>query len=107
MPVPVHGVRVPCGAPVITVWHVPRLLMLSGMSHAWHWPLHAELQQTPSTQCMLEHCASAVQLRPLPSRPHDMLTQVLEPEHCVESAQGGPKHCVASLHLYGAQSCIA
>lgn len=39
-----QAVRLPRGAPVVGV-HVPTLPELS---HAWHWPVHEELQQTPS-----------------------------------------------------------
>ena len=33
-----HAGRVPCGAPVVSVVHVP---FDAARSHAWHWPPHA------------------------------------------------------------------
>ena len=51
-PSEVHAARDPCGAPLVTVVHVPEL---PGMSQAWHWPPQAALQQTPSTQIPLAH----------------------------------------------------
>ena len=45
-PVPLHADRVPWGSP-ITAEQVPTW---PPTSHAWHWPLHAESQHTPSTQ---------------------------------------------------------
>ena len=35
--------------------------------HAWHSPAHAELQQYPSTQLPLEHCAARVHWEPCAS----------------------------------------
>jgi hypothetical protein len=32
---------------------------------AWHWPVHALLQQTPSTHSALAHWSAAVQCAPL------------------------------------------
>ena len=46
-----HAARVPCGAPATGV-HVPSL---PSTSHASHCPVHAPLQQTPSTQKPLTH----------------------------------------------------
>jgi hypothetical protein len=46
-----QAVRVPCGAPVVAE-HVPTLPVLS---HAWHWPLQAVSQQTPSTHSPEAH----------------------------------------------------
>jgi hypothetical protein len=42
-----QALRNPCGAPEVTVVHVPTL---PATSHACHWPLQALSQQTPSTQ---------------------------------------------------------
>jgi hypothetical protein len=44
-PAPAHGARLPWGGP-ITGEQVPRACV----SQAWHCPVHAESQQTPSTQ---------------------------------------------------------
>jgi hypothetical protein len=54
----VHCVRAPCGAPVTAVQTPPV------PSHASHCPLHAALQQTPSAQKPVEHCAPVVQACP-------------------------------------------
>jgi len=50
-PLPEHAVRTPCGAP-LTVTHWPTL---PATSQAWHCPLQAWLQQTPSAQLPLVH----------------------------------------------------
>jgi hypothetical protein len=47
-----QAAREPCGAPELTVVQVPTLLVTS---HAWHWPLQALSQQTPSTQAPEAH----------------------------------------------------
>ena len=60
-PSEVQAARVPCGAPLVTVVHVPEL---PGMSQAWHWPPQAWLQQTPSAQLPLTHWLEAPQARP-------------------------------------------
>jgi hypothetical protein len=59
VPAPVHAIREPCGAPVVTVLQVP---MLPARSHASHWPAHAPLQQTPSTQWPLVQASAPLQL---------------------------------------------
>src|SRR5256885_1466634 len=46
-----QAVRAPCGAPATAV-HWPTL---PGTSHAWHWPLQAWLQQTPSAHEPFAH----------------------------------------------------
>lgn len=38
---------------------------LPATSQAWHWPLQAALQQTPSTHWLLEHCRASVHAPPL------------------------------------------
>jgi hypothetical protein len=54
--------RVPTGGPVI-VTQVPTL---PAVLHAWHWPLQAVLQQTPSTQGEPEgHSSDAVHWDPM------------------------------------------
>ena len=55
-PSEVQAVRVPCGAPEVTVVQVPAL---PATSHAWHWPEQAALQQTPSVQMPLTHSLPA------------------------------------------------
>jgi len=52
-------VRAPCGAPLTAV-QVPTL---PATSQAWHWPLHAVWQQTPSTQLPFAHWLLAVHAR--------------------------------------------
>lgn len=49
---PAQAARVPRGCPEVTVEHVPTEPV---KSHAWHWPVHDELQHTPSTQAPLAH----------------------------------------------------
>jgi hypothetical protein len=52
--VPPHGAREPFGwLPAPTVLHVPVA------SHAWHCPVHALLQHTPSTQKLDAHSVFA------------------------------------------------
>jgi hypothetical protein len=53
-------VRAPCGAPFTAV-QVPTL---PRTSHAWHWPLQAALQQTPSTQMPPAHSPAPAQAVP-------------------------------------------
>jgi hypothetical protein len=53
-----HNGRPPCGAPRTGV-QTPGL---PGLSHALHVSVHVELQQVPSTQWLLAHCVSTVQL---------------------------------------------
>jgi hypothetical protein len=57
-----QAVREPCGVPV-TATQVPTE---PETSQAWHWPPHAVLQQTPSTQLPLPHWFAAVQAPPFP-----------------------------------------
>lgn len=64
VPEPAHAVRsadAVCAGP-ITATHVPTL---PTTSQAWHCPLHAELQQTPSTQLLLAHSLPAAHAVPL------------------------------------------
>jgi hypothetical protein len=51
--------RTPCGAPLTAV----QAPTLPATSHAWHWPLQAVLQQTPSTQLPFTHWLLEVQAR--------------------------------------------
>jgi hypothetical protein len=60
IPVPVHAARPPCVAPV-TLEQVPTL---PATSQAWHWPVHAALQHTPSTQWPFAHSPFVVQVAP-------------------------------------------
>ena len=46
-----------------TVVHAPGAV---ARSHAWHWPVHAESQQTPSTQKPLAHSVAPPQRPPFP-----------------------------------------
>jgi hypothetical protein len=59
-PVPLHAVRLPCGAPV-TGAQVP----FTAPSQASHCPLQALSQQTPSTQKNEAHSPAAPQVVPL------------------------------------------
>lgn len=61
--VPGQGARGPTGSPVTgehVPWRVTRL-------HASHWPLHAALQQTPSTQNVEAHWPPEVHASPIGS----------------------------------------
>ena len=60
LPSLVQEVRAPCGAP-LTATHCPTL---PATSHAWHCPLQAWLQQTPSAQEPFTHWFAAPQARP-------------------------------------------
>jgi hypothetical protein len=63
VPLPEQAARAPplrCAVPS-TATQVPTL---PPTSHAWHWPVHAVLQQTPSTQLPLAHSLAAAQLVP-------------------------------------------
>jgi hypothetical protein len=67
-----QAVRVPCGfAAAVRVVQVPWWFE---RSQAWHEPVHAELQQKPSVQCVEVHCASVLQALPLPTVPQLPLT---------------------------------
>jgi hypothetical protein len=61
VPVPLHAVRLPWGAP-LTAKQVPTLFVTS---HASHCPLHATSQQTPSTQYPLVHSSEAPHVIPI------------------------------------------
>ncbi len=84
-----QGVRAPCGTPVIAA-QVPRV----APSHASHSPVHAELQQTPSTQncerqtALPEHAAPFV-ARQVPAT----LAPALDGAHCIPLPQVAfPQH---------------
>jgi hypothetical protein len=55
-----QAARPACGAP-LTATHEPTE---PGTSQAWHWPLQAWLQHTPSVQLPLTHWFPAPQARP-------------------------------------------
>ena len=59
VPQPVVAVtwHVPLGSvvPLLTLAQVPLVPPVSAAEHAWHWELHALLQQTPLTQLPLVH----------------------------------------------------
>jgi hypothetical protein len=101
VPVPVHAVLPPTGAPV-TGEQVPAM-------PAWlqpaHWPVQAELQHTVSTQKPEPHCAPMVHVEPRPSRPvHTLLMQVEPPAQSPGPAQLC-LHAVAP-HTYGAHGVV-
>jgi hypothetical protein len=50
-----HAGRAPCGAPEVSVVHVPAN---GATSHASHWPEQARSQQNPSAQMFDAHCES-------------------------------------------------
>jgi len=61
---PVHCERtVPWGGPDATWVHFPTLPVTS---HAWHWPLQAPSQHTPSTHSLLVHSLEAAHVSPFP-----------------------------------------
>src|SRR5580704_9289261 len=56
-----HAGRMPTGGPAI-VTHMPAAL---AVLHAWHCPVHAEAQQTPSTQkAFIGHVLALVHVVP-------------------------------------------
>lgn len=57
---PAHGVRLPRGAPTAGT-HLPSV---PDSAHASHCPVHADSQQTPSTQKPLSHSRPSVQAAP-------------------------------------------
>jgi hypothetical protein len=82
-PVPLHIGRPPTGVP-ITLLHVPTEPLTL---HAWHWPAHDELQQTPSTHWPEPHSEPAAHAVPfvfahLPTEPA-MLQLMPLPVHAV------------------------
>ena len=56
-----HGCREPFGAPPTTVEQTPSV---PGRLHAWHCPLHADRQHSPSTQKLDAHSLLLLQLAP-------------------------------------------
>jgi hypothetical protein len=60
-PTPLHAARPPVGVPVTAV-QVPAV---PAPLHDSHWPVHAALQHTPSTQKFEEHCEFALHACPL------------------------------------------
>jgi hypothetical protein len=100
--VPVQAGREPRGVPV-TVVQVPTL---PPSLHDWHWPPHALLQQTPSTQAPLVHSEAAAHAKPFvfvgwqaPVR-----SQYLPAPQVAEPGVQAPAHFVASAHMFEAQS---
>jgi hypothetical protein len=66
VPLPAQAARVPCGEPDATGRHIP---WLGAMSHAWHCPEQAALQQNPSTQKPDAHCVPTEHGEPRPGAP--------------------------------------
>src|SRR5688572_11427938 len=66
-PLPLHSVAHSLSGSVLTstLPHVPLGDVLLALLHAWQTALHAALQQKPSVQKPLWHCAAAVQAVPL------------------------------------------
>jgi hypothetical protein len=106
VPVPEHAGRPARGAPA-TAMHDPTL---PPTLHASHWPLHAVLQQTPSTQFPLPHSAlpphvapSGFEHVPLPfalqtvpaghevTLQHALFVQNVPDVHCVPDVQYVPR----------------
>ena len=71
---------------------------------AWHVPVHAVSQQTPSAQWPLAQSVSTLQPRPLAFTPHEPLLQGMGALHCAELVQL-VKHAVAPQRK-GAQSVV-
>jgi hypothetical protein len=96
MPVPVHGGRLPTGAPVAgeQVPAAPPTLQ------AAHWLVHAELQHTPSTQKPEPHWMLLVHGVPRPSRPVHALPMQVSPATQSLGAVQVVLHAVAP-HTYG------
>ena len=87
------------GSPV-TGRHCPSV---PGRLHASHWPGHALLQHTPSTQKAESHASLELQLAPtLPVGLHAPWSQTLPFTHCAEFAQGSAHP--DPTHRYGEQS---
>ncbi len=61
--------QVPLGStlPAVTLPQVPSAPPVAAAEHAWHWPLHAELQQKPLTQKPLVHWLPPEHGEPWPS----------------------------------------
>jgi hypothetical protein len=99
-PLPAQAPREPCGWPDVTGMHVPWEPLTS---HASQLPLHALLQQNPSTQKFELHSEAVEHIAPFGFLPHDMFTQLFGATHSLV-----PVHVVAHaelsvLHLNGAQ----
>jgi hypothetical protein len=75
-----HAARDPCGAPDVSVVHVPTWPVAS---HAWHCPEQAVVQHTPSTHSFVVHWLPDVQADPVTFRPHDPEVQTLPLEQPV------------------------
>src|SRR5581483_12445550 len=78
VPLPTQDLPAPSGAPAGFVMQVPRD---PATLHDWQTPLHALLQQTPSTHWPDMHCDALVHTCPLLRRPQDIEVQLLVPEH--------------------------
>jgi hypothetical protein len=61
-PLPAQVGRRPCGSPEVSVVQLPTW---PATSQAWHWPLQAVAQQTPSVQTPLPHSSLELQRMPL------------------------------------------
>jgi hypothetical protein len=91
--------------PFVMLLQVPSVPPVSAAAHASHDPLHALLQQKPSTQLPLPHWLDAVQRAPL-ALLH--IPPVVQPKPGRQSA--GVTHDIAHetpLHGYGEQSRVA
>jgi len=86
-----HAWRLPCGAPS-TGAQTPAL---PGTSQAWHWPLHAWSQQTPSAQNPEAHWFAPPQITPATSFGVQIpAAQKLAPAQSLSSTQS-PRQAVA------------
>jgi hypothetical protein len=93
--VPAHAARVPRGVP-LTATHLPSE---PASAHAWHCPLHAPSQHTPSTQLPFVHSAAVTHCVPFAffARQTAVASQYWPLAHgCVVSQP--PEHFVASAH---------
>lgn len=83
-PAPGHAGRSGAGVPA-RIWQAPTA---PGRLHDSHWPPHARLQHTPSTQTPLVHCSAAVHVAPFAARAaHLPPVQKLPAAHSLVVAQ--------------------
>ena len=95
-----QAVRPPWGAPPAgTGEHVPARL---ATSHASHWPRHAELQQTPSTQLPLAQSPASTQAPPAGSlSTHLLAAQYWSAVQALQSPSHKPPEQVEGAHSTG------
>jgi hypothetical protein len=108
VPLHVAGAQLPSGSwPSGIGAHVPSDCVVSDFAHAWHVPVQAVLQQTPSTQKPEVHWRPDVQAAPLP----DFRMQPVEPQYALASQSVWSTQLVrhaapVAAHLYGRQLVV-